>query len=111
MNVQSAMKKGNIIYKKNGSKTADNNLRDTEDIPLEEDIEKYFEREILPFNPDAWMDRKKDKIGYEIPFTRLFYKFAPPEASEVIAQRIKKLEESIVANFQALSGKDVENID
>ena len=103
--------KGNIIYKKNGSKTADNNLRDTEDIPLEEDIEKYFEREILPFNPDAWMDRKKDKIGYEIPFTRLFYKFAPPEASEVIAQRIKKLEESIVANFQALSGKDVENID
>ncbi|MEB6290498.1 type I restriction-modification system subunit M [Staphylococcus xylosus] len=103
--------KGNIIYKKSGSKTADNNLRDTEDIPLEEDIEKYFEREILPFNPDAWMDRKKDKIGYEIPFTRLFYKFAPPEASEVIAQRIKKLEESIVANFQALSGKDVENID
>ncbi|MCG2322705.1 type I restriction-modification system subunit M [Staphylococcus simulans] len=103
--------KGNIIYKKSGSKTADNNLRDTEDIPLEEDIEKYFEREILPFNLDAWMDRKKDKIGYEIPFTRLFYKFAPPEASEVIAQRIKKLEESIVANFQALSGKDVENID
>ena len=103
--------KGNIIYKKSGSKTADNNLRDTEDIPLEEDIEKYFEHEILPFNPDAWMDRKKDKIGYEIPFTRLFYKFAPPEASEVIAQRIKKLEESIVANFQALSGKDVENID
>ncbi|MDO0978866.1 class I SAM-dependent DNA methyltransferase [Staphylococcus hominis] len=103
--------KGNIIYKKNGSKTADNNLRDTEDIPLEEDIKKYFEREILPFNPDAWMDRKKDKIGYEIPFTRLFYKFVPPEASEVIAQRIKKLEESIVANFQALSGKDVENID
>ncbi|EKI4599581.1 type I restriction-modification system subunit M [Staphylococcus pseudintermedius] len=103
--------KGNIIYNKSGSKTADNNLRDTEDIPLAEDIEKYFEREILPFNPDAWMDRKKDKIGYEIPFTRLFYKFAPPEASEVIAQRIKKLEESIVANFQALSGKDVENID
>ncbi|MFQ3903382.1 N-6 DNA methylase [Staphylococcus pseudoxylosus] len=102
---------GNIIYNKNGRKTVDTNLRDIEDIPLAEDIEEYFEREVLPFNPDAWMDRKKDKIGYEIPFTRLFYKFASPEASEVIAQRIKKLEESIISNFQALSGKDVENID
>lgn len=71
----------------------------------------YFEREVLPFNPDAWMDRSKDKIGYEIPFTRLFYKYTAPEPSEVIAERIKELEESIVANFQALSGKDVENVD
>lgn len=102
---------GDIVYKKNGSISVDASLRDTEDIPLTEDIEKYFEREVLPFNPDAWMDRKKDKIGYEIPFTRLFYKFTLPEESEAIAQRIKKLEESIVANFQALSGKDVKNID
>ncbi|HDE3417279.1 class I SAM-dependent DNA methyltransferase [Staphylococcus aureus] len=102
---------GDIVYKKNGSISVDASLRDTEDIPLTEDIEKYFEREVLPFNPDAWMDRKKDKVGYEIPFTRLFYKFTLPEESEAIAQRIKKLEESIVANFQALSGKDVKNID
>ncbi|MFI3379601.1 type I restriction-modification system subunit M [Mammaliicoccus sciuri] len=102
---------GDIVYKKNGSISVDASLRDTEDIPLTEDIEKYFEREVLPFNPDAWMNRKKDKIGYEIPFTRLFYKFTLPEESEAIAQRIKKLEESIVANFQALSGKDVKNID
>ena len=57
------------------------------------------------------MDRSKDKIGYEIPFTRLFYKYTAPEPSEVIAERIKELEESIVANFQALSGKGVENVD
>ncbi|CAD2071022.1 hypothetical protein JEOSCH030_00144 [Phocicoccus schoeneichii] len=102
---------GEIERKKNGDPKPDAKLRDTEDIPLKEDIDAYFEREVLPFNPDAWMDRKKDKIGYEIPFTRLFYKYTAPEPSEVIAERIKKLEESIVANFQALSGKDVENVD
>ena len=102
---------GEIDRKKNGDPKPDAKLRDTEDIPLKEDIDAYFEREVLPFNPDAWMDRKKDKIGYEIPFTRLFYKYTAPEPSEVIAERIKELEESIVANFQALSGKDVENVD
>ncbi|WP_326716732.1 type I restriction-modification system subunit M [Vagococcus jeotgali] len=102
---------GEIERKKNGDPKPDPKLRDTEDIPLKEDIDAYFEREVLPFNPDAWMDRSKDKIGYEIPFTRLFYKYTAPEASEVIAERIKELEESIVANFQALSGKDVENVD
>ena len=102
---------GEIERKKNGDPKPDTKLRDTEDIPLKEDIDEYFQREVLPFNPDAWMDRKKDKIGYEIPFTRLFYKYTPPEPSEVIAERIKQLEESIVANFQALSGKDVENVD
>lgn len=104
-------KSGEIDRKKNGDPKPDAKLRDTEDIPLNEDIDAYFEREVLPFNPDAWMDRSKDKIGYEIPFTRLFYKYTAPEPSEVIAERIKKLEESIVANFQALSGKDVENVD
>lgn len=101
---------GNIVLKK-GKTIADSKLRDTEDIPLKEDIQSYFEREVIPFNPDAWMDRKKDKVGYEIPFTRLFYKYTAPEPSDVIAERIKKLEESIVANFEALSGKDVSNID
>ena len=102
---------GDIVYKKNGNISVDTNLRDTEDIPLTENINEYFEREVLPFSQDAWMDRKKDKVGYEIPFTRLFYKYTAPEPSEVIAERIKKLEESIVENFQALSGKDVENVD
>ncbi|EMW5543266.1 SAM-dependent DNA methyltransferase [Enterococcus faecium] len=101
---------GEIILKK-GKPTPDASLRDTEDIPLKENIQEYLEREVLPFNPDAWMDRKKDKVGFEIPFTRLFYKYTAPEPSEVIAERIKQLEESIVANFEALSGKDVSNVD
>jgi len=106
--VESPLKdeEGKFVLKK-GKPSADTKLRDTEDIPLKEDIQTYFEREVVPFNPDAWMDRKKDKVGYEIPFTRLFYKYMAPEPSEVIAERIKKLEESIVANFEALSGKDV----
>ncbi|MFJ7185850.1 type I restriction-modification system subunit M [Lysinibacillus xylanilyticus] len=101
---------GEIIMKK-GKPIADTNLRDTEDIPLKEDIQTYFEREVLPFNPDAWIDRSKDKIGYEIPVTRLFYKYTAPEPSEAIIERIKKLEESIVANFEALSGKEVSSVD
>lgn len=101
---------GEIILKKD-KPVADTKLRDTEEIPLKEDIDAYFEREVLPFNPDAWMDRKKDKVGYEVPFTRLFYKYSRPEPSEDIAERIKRLEESIVANFEALSGKDVKNVD
>ncbi|MBF2297080.1 class I SAM-dependent DNA methyltransferase [Staphylococcus epidermidis] len=99
---------GDIVYKKNGNISVDTNLRDTEDIPLTENINEYFEREVLPFSQDAWMNHKKDKIGYEIPFTRLFYKYTPPEPSEIISERIKQLEESIVKNFQVLSGKEVD---
>ena len=98
---------GNIVTLKNGKPKMDTSLRDTEDIPLTEDVEEYFESEVKPFNPDAWMDRKKDKIGYEIPFTRLFYKYTAPEPADEIAERIKKLEEEIVQGFEALSGKDV----
>ncbi|WP_265460195.1 type I restriction-modification system subunit M [Enterococcus sp. HY326] len=101
---------GELVLKKD-KVVVDPALRDTEDIPLKEDIQEYFEREVLPFNPDAWMDRKKDRIGFEIPFTRLFYKYTAPEPSEVIAERIKELEASIVANFEALSEKDVPNFD
>ena len=50
-------------------------LRDYEMVPLKEDIHEYFNREVLPFVPDAWIDESKTKIGYEIPFTRYFYKF------------------------------------
>lgn len=98
---------GNVVKLKNGKPKADTALRDTEDIPLTEDVEEYFEREVKPFNPDAWMDRKKDKVGYEIPFTRLFYKYTAPEPADSIAERIKELEEEIVQGFEALSGKDV----
>ncbi|HEL0079984.1 TPA: SAM-dependent DNA methyltransferase [Streptococcus equi subsp. zooepidemicus] len=99
---------GNIVRNKNGKATPDTSKRDTEDIPLTEDVDKYITREVLPFNPDAWVDDSKTKIGYEIPFTRLFYKYQAPESSEIIAKRIKALEEKIVKNFESLSGQDVE---
>ena len=96
------------IVMKNKNPVADTTLRDTEDIPLKEDTQEYFEREVKPFNPDAWIDEKKTKIGYEIPFTRLFYKYVAPESTEVIAEEIKRLEEEIVKSFEQLSGKEVE---
>lgn len=98
---------GNIILKK-GKPKADATLRDTEDVPLSEDIDAYFEREIKPFNQDAWIDKKKTKVGYEIPFTRLFYKYEAPEKSEDIAKRISEIEARIVKSFEALSGEEVD---
>ena len=93
---------GNVIRKKNGKPEPDTSKRDTEDIPLTEDIDTYINREVLPFNPDAWIDKSKTKIGFEIPFTRLFYKYESPESSKDIAQRIKTQEERIMKNFKSL---------
>ena len=62
---------------------------------LKENIERYFEREVLPFAPDAWIDTKKNKIGYEIPFTRHFYKYVAPRPSEEIMAEIKALESDL----------------
>lgn len=93
---------GNVIRKKNGKPEPDTSKRDTEDIPLTEDIDTYINREVLPFNPDVWVDKSKTKIGFEIPFTRLFYKYQAPENSKDIAQRIQTLEERIIKNFKAL---------
>ena len=65
---------GNVIKKK-GKPVADASQRDTENVPLTEDINTYFEREVLPYAPDAWVDTKKRKVGYEIPMTRYFYEY------------------------------------
>lgn len=87
--------KGNIETDKKGIKKADSNLRDTENVPLKEDIHEYFEREVLPHVPDAWIDESKTKVGCEIPFTRYFYKFTPLRSSEEIMKEIMELEEKI----------------
>ena len=76
--------------------------RDTENVPLVEDIDRYFEREVLPYAPDAWIDHKKTKVGYEIPMTRYFYKYQPPEPVEDIVERITALEADIAASLKAL---------
>lgn len=87
-----------------GNKKPDGKLRDTEKIPLKEDIEEYFQKEVLPYYPDAWMDRKKDKIGYEINFTQYFYKYEPPRPLEEIESDIKK----VTAEIQELIKEDLD---
>jgi len=82
---------GNLILKK-GKVQPDASLRDTESVPLTEDINQYFNREVLPFVNDAWIDTKKTKVGYEIPFTRYFYKYTPPKPSCEIMAEIRSLE-------------------
>ena len=77
---------------KNGKKQPDASLRDTENVPLKEDITEYFKREVLPFAPDAWIDKNKSKVGYEIPFTRYFYKYVAPRPSEEIMAEILDIE-------------------
>jgi type I restriction enzyme M protein len=74
----------------------DPDLRDFENVPLKEDIEDYFEREVRPHVPDAWMDRSKDKVGYEINFNRYFYKYTPPRPLEEIDAELKQVEEEIL---------------
>ena len=81
---------GNEVLKK-GKKQAVKGKTDSEIIPLTEDIEKYFDKNVLPFNEHAFMDRTKDKIGYEIPFTRIFYKFIEPRKSDDIFAEFKEL--------------------
>ena len=85
---------------KNGKKQPDASLRDTENVPLTENIQDYFEREVLPFAPDAWIDEKKSKVGYEIPFTRYFYKYEAPQPSAEIMAEILELEKELEGSLQ-----------
>jgi len=74
----------------------DTDLRDFENILLKVDIDAFFTREVLPHVPDAWMDRSKDKLGYEINFNRHFYKFTSPRPLAVIDAELKQAEEEIM---------------
>lgn len=94
---------GEIILKK-GKPIADASLRDTENVPLKEDIDEYFKREVLPYAEDAWIDRKKTKVGYEVPMTRYFYEYQAPESVETIAARLQELEKDIQNDLNALFG-------
>ncbi|MFK7900427.1 MAG: N-6 DNA methylase [Cyclobacteriaceae bacterium] len=84
--IKKTEKDGTIIYE------ADSDLRDTENVPLDEEIQTYFEREVLQHVPDAWIDHSKTKKGYEISFTRYFYNYVPPRSIEEITAEILQLE-------------------
>lgn len=94
---------GQIVRKKS-KPVADKSKRDTENVPLVEDIDAYLAREVLPYNPQAWIDKSKTKVGYEIPFTRTFYEYKQIEPAEKIAARIEEHEKSLMAKLHALFG-------
>ena len=96
---------GEIVLKK-GKPVADASLRDTENVPLTQDIDRYFEREVLPYAEDAWIDKKKTKVGYEIPMTRYFYEYQAPEKVEDIVARIHVLEADISASLERLFAEE-----
>ena len=96
---------GNILLKR-GKPVPDTSLRDTENVPLVQDIDAYFAREVLPYAPDAWIDHSKTKVGYEIPMTRYFYEYQPPEAVEDVVACITALEQDISAGLAELFHKE-----
>lgn len=91
-------------YEKEGDEhpMADSELRDFENIPLSQNVEEYFENEVVKYLPDAWIDESRTKIGYEIPFRRQFYKFNTPLALKKIDGEIKKLHENISTDLEEL---------
>jgi type I restriction enzyme M protein len=82
---------------------SDGALRDTENVPLAEDIQAYFEREVLPHAADAWIDNEKSKVGYEIPFNKHFYVFEPPRSLHAIDEELKTLTTSIMKMLEDLT--------
>ena len=84
-----------VVLGQDGKPEPDADLRDTENVPLKEEVAAYFDREVKPHVPDAWVDESKTKIGYEIPFTRHFYRYQPLRPLKAIEADIKSLEEEI----------------
>lgn len=82
----------------------DTDLRDTENVPLKENIHDYFALEVLPHLPDAWIDETKTKIGYEVPFTRQFYKYTALRSSAEIMDEIRALEVEITEQLKKVIG-------
>jgi type I restriction enzyme M protein len=98
---------GNILLgekgKLKGKPQPDSSLRDTENVPLSENVETYFKREVLPHAPDAWIDHDKTKVGYEIPFNRHFYVFEPPRVLAAIDADLKQCTDRILTMIAGLS--------
>jgi type I restriction enzyme M protein len=98
---------GNVVVgtkgKMKGKPVTDADLRDTENVPLDEDVDVYFEREVLPHAPDAWIDHEKTKVGYEIPFNRHFYVFKPPRELAEIDVDLKVVTDRILTMIAELS--------
>jgi len=98
---------GNVVLgekgKQKGKPQPDTSLRDTENVPLTEIIDEYFEREVLPHAQDAWIDEEKSKVGYEIPFNRHFYVFEPPRSLHAIDEELKAVSGKIMRMLEELA--------
>lgn len=97
---------GNIVRNKKDQPIADKSKIDEEDIPLNQDIDAFIERMVKPYNPDAWVDKKTMKTGYQIPFTKTFYRYQELEPADVIAKRILQHEKTLEKSLSVLFGKD-----
>ena len=93
---QPLVENGEPVTDTKGKLKPDSTKRDSERIPLSEDIEEFFNTEVKPHLPDAWMDRKKDKLGYEINFKKYFYRFTPLRTLEEITQDMQTLDKEII---------------
>jgi type I restriction enzyme M protein len=98
---------GNVLLiakgKNKGEPQPDPDLRDAENVALDENIDEYFQREVLPHVPDAWIDHEKTKVGYEIPFNRNFYVFKPPRELHEIDEELKGVTRKIMGMLEALA--------
>ena len=92
---QPLIENGAIKTDKKGNPKPDKNKQDSERVPLIQNVDEYYQRELQPHLPDSWVDRSKDKIGYEINFTKYFYKFTPLRPLEEITQDLKSLDDQI----------------
>ena len=107
MSALCATKAGRLCWARKASKKGkpqpDASLRDTENVPLTEDVGEYFKREVLPHAPDAWIDPDKTKVGYEIPFNRHFYVFKPPRPLAAIDAELKQTTDRILDMIKGLT--------
>jgi type I restriction enzyme M protein len=100
---QPLIEDGKVVLDKKGLPKPDSSLRDSERIPLSQDIEEYYEKEVKPHLPNSWMDSSKDKVGYEINFTKYFYKYKPLRSVEEILTDLHRLEQESDGLFNELT--------
>lgn len=103
--VESPLYDNNNLVLKNGKPIVDPSKRDTENVPLDQDIDEYLKRQVIPYNPHAWIDYSKTKVGYEIPMTRFFYEFPQIESSESILMEISELRNKLIMSLSEVIDK------
>ena len=101
---QPLIENGKGVTTKNGKLKPNTKLRDTERIPLSENIDEYYNREVKTHLPDSWMDREKDKVGYEINFTKYFYQYKPLRNLKEITSDLLELEKESIGLFNEVTG-------